>query len=254
MATPLENAKSLYMEGIRDGDYRAAIERYAADPYTQHSTPVRDGKQGFIEFFEDFIARNPERDIKIVRSFQDGQYVFLQAHQVLNGGEFQYVTADIFDSDESARLIEHWDIIEEVTPTSDGTVLELEGPVEPDPSADDAQAKRTVKWFQENVLASGDTASFSAYVAEDAVWYRQGIAAGSAPWHAWLEANLVRYQRPRLVVGSGDFVVALVEREVNGVPEAAMDIYRVVDGAITDYWDVAEVITPSATWVNSGKF
>ena len=254
MATPLENAQSLYLEAIRDGNYREAIERYSGERYTQHSTPVRDGKQGFIEFFEGFIARNPDRDIRIVRSFQDGQYVFLHVLQSLNGGEHVYVTADIFDTDADARLVEHWDIIEAVTPTSDGRILELEGVVEGDASADEQQAKRTVKWFLENVLAAGELSSFAAYVADDAVWHRQGVAAGNAPWREWLSVNHVHYQRPHLVVGSGDFVVALVEREVNGVPEAAMDIFRVVDGAIVDYWDVAEVITPSATWVNSGKF
>ena len=36
----LDNAKSLYLEGIRDGDYVSAINTYAGERYTQHSTPV----------------------------------------------------------------------------------------------------------------------------------------------------------------------------------------------------------------------
>lgn len=114
MGRRLDNARALHLEGIRDGDYVEAIERYAGDRYIQHSTPVRDGKEGFVEFFADFIARNPVRDIEIVRGFEDGRHVFLQAVQTLNHGEYRYVTADIFDTDDEGRLIEHWDMIAEM--------------------------------------------------------------------------------------------------------------------------------------------
>ena len=43
MGRRLDNARALYLEGIRDGDYVEAIDRYAGDRYIQHSTPVRDG-------------------------------------------------------------------------------------------------------------------------------------------------------------------------------------------------------------------
>jgi len=59
MSQRLENARNLYMEGIRDGKPREAVTKYTGDRYTQHSTGVRDGVEGFVEFFESFIARNP---------------------------------------------------------------------------------------------------------------------------------------------------------------------------------------------------
>lgn len=71
MGRRVENAKSLYFEAIRDGDYEEAINAYAGQRYTHHSTPVKDGKEGFIEFFGDFVERNPIRDIEIVRGFED---------------------------------------------------------------------------------------------------------------------------------------------------------------------------------------
>ena len=94
MGIGLDNARALYMEAIGEGSHEAAINKYAGDRYTQHSTPVKDGKEGFIEFFADFVARNPERDIEIVRGFEDGRYVFLHAVQHLDGGEPRWVTAD----------------------------------------------------------------------------------------------------------------------------------------------------------------
>ena len=86
MSQKLENAKALYLEGIRDGKYEEAIHKYSGERYTQHSTGVKDGQEGFIEFFGDFIKRSPVRDIEIVRAWEDGQYVFMQVHQNINNG------------------------------------------------------------------------------------------------------------------------------------------------------------------------
>ncbi|WP_199275855.1 MULTISPECIES: hypothetical protein [unclassified Leisingera] len=41
-------AKGLYLEGIRDGKMAEALEKYTGDRYTQHSTGVRDGKEGLL--------------------------------------------------------------------------------------------------------------------------------------------------------------------------------------------------------------
>jgi len=66
MSKRRENSINLYLEGIRDGKAREAVTKYTGARYTQHSTGVKDGVEGFVEFFENFIARNPKRDIQIV--------------------------------------------------------------------------------------------------------------------------------------------------------------------------------------------
>jgi predicted SnoaL-like aldol condensation-catalyzing enzyme len=33
---------------------------------------VKDGVEEFVEFFESFLARNPKREIQIIRSIEDG--------------------------------------------------------------------------------------------------------------------------------------------------------------------------------------
>lgn len=111
-----DNATGLYLEGIRDGNAEDANAKYVGGRYTQHSAGVKDGPDGFIEFFQDFVKRNPVRDIEIVRGFEDGRYVFLHARQSLNDGEFDYVTADILDTDDDARMVEHWDVMEAIAP------------------------------------------------------------------------------------------------------------------------------------------
>lgn len=110
MSQKLENVKRLYLEGIRDGDAKAALDRYIGERYTQHSTGVGDGKQGFLDFFLPFLDRNPERDIRIVRAIEDGPYVFCSAFQSLNGGAAKWVTMDLFYTGSDDRILEHWNI------------------------------------------------------------------------------------------------------------------------------------------------
>ncbi|MGI9646057.1 MAG: hypothetical protein ACR2O6_12195 [Ilumatobacteraceae bacterium] len=46
--------------------------------------------EGFVAFFEPFIANNPKRDIRIVRALEDGNHVFVHAYQSLNDGEAEW--------------------------------------------------------------------------------------------------------------------------------------------------------------------
>lgn len=251
---PLENARSLYLRAIRDGDYEWAINTYSGDRYTQHSTPVRDGREGFIEFFAGFVERNPVRDIQIVRSFQDGQYVFLHVLQNLNHGEFQYVTADIFDTDDQGKLIEHWDIIEEMGAATPGGHTQLDGPTEPQDLERTEANKATITRFVTEVLVPGDHERMSDFVADSCVQHRPGLADGVVAWQAANVASAVRCVELHLVVGCGDLVATLAEVEADGRRLAKIDLYRVADDQIVERWDVIEEITDPSTWVNSGKF
>ena len=47
--------------------------------------------------------------MKIVRTIEDGNLLFVHVHQYLNGGEAQWVTTDTFRADENGRIVEHWD-------------------------------------------------------------------------------------------------------------------------------------------------
>ncbi|MFT5823056.1 MAG: putative SnoaL-like aldol condensation-catalyzing enzyme [Crocinitomix sp.] len=85
MSEKLENAKKLYLEGIRDGEMEV-VKEYSGDRYTQHSTGVKDGAQGFIDFFKGFLERTNERDIRVIRTIEDGSHVFVQVYQDIDNG------------------------------------------------------------------------------------------------------------------------------------------------------------------------
>ncbi len=250
----LENAKGLYLQAIRDGDFVSAINTYSGDRYTQHSTPVRDGREGFIEFFAGFVERNPVRDIQVVRAFQDGRYVFLHVLQRLNHGEFQYVTADIFDTDDEAKLIEHWDIIEEVRTSTASGRTQLDGPTEPRYLDRTDANKQFVRRYVDEVLAPANYDLIPQFVAEDCVQHNPDLIDGGAAFRAFAIESALRCVELHLVVGCGDFVATLAEVESKAERLAVIDLYRLDDDRIVEHWDVTETISPKETWVNTGKF
>ena len=260
MGQRLDNAKALYLEAIRDGHAAEAIERYAGARYTQHSTPVRDGKEGFIEFFTDFLSRNPVRDIDVIRGFEDGQYVFLHVVQTLNNGEFRYVTADIFDTDDDAKLIEHWDMIAEMVDDTVSGHGQVDGPTEPTDLDQTEPNKALVRAFLNDVLKTGDTARLNDYISDETfVQHSPEIADGIDGFRAFLAALAGRgerfvYEEIHNVIGCGDLVVAMSKANLAGADMAIIDLFRVEAGRVVEHWDVMEEITPEGDWVNSGKF
>lgn len=254
MGQRTDNAKALYLGAIRDGNYTDAITTYAGQRYTQHSTPVRDGKEGFIEFFTDFVERNRIRDIEIVRAFEDGHYVFLHVRQNLDDGEYQYVTADIFDTDDDAKLIEHWDIITEVRETTASGRTQLDGPTEATDPDKTEQNKRLVSRFINEVLIAGDHDRMDEFMTPDYAQHNPDTPDGIAPFTALAAETSLRYIELHNVIGSGNFVAALAESEFGGRRHAVIDVFRIENDRVVEHWDVIENITPEDTWVNSGKF
>ncbi len=254
MGRRLDNATSLYLEAIRDGNYVEAINAYAGDRYTQHSTPVRDGKEGFIEFFADFTERNPVRDVEIIRAFEDGRHVFLHVVQTLNDGRYRYVTADIFDTDDHGNLIEHWDIIDELRDTATGSRSQIDGPTEPTDLDDTEANKQLVTRFVDEVLVAGDFDRLSDFVIDDIAQHNPEIADGIASLRAFATGSAMRYIEVHKLVGSGNFVAVLAESELDAKRHAVIDLFRVEHGKIVEHWDVVEEITARDSWVNSGKF
>lgn len=260
MGIRLDNAKALYLEGIRDGDAEEAINAYTGDRYTQHSTGVKDGRDGFVEFFTDFIDRNPIRDIEIVRGFEDGQYVFVHAAQSLNNGKFKYVTADIFDTDDDGKIIEHWDVIAEMVDETVSGHSQVDGPTEVIDLDKTEVNKDLVRQFMTDVLVNGEADKMTDYVStETYIQHNPSVADGLDGLGAALEAmaaqgQTMTYQKVHKLIGSGNFVVALSAMNMAGTDMAAIDIFRVEDDKIVEHWDVMEPITPEDTWANGGKF
>jgi predicted SnoaL-like aldol condensation-catalyzing enzyme len=65
----------------------------------------------------------------------------------------------------------------------------------------------------------------------------------------------VKYDRVRMVLGEGNFILVVAEGGFGGRPTAYYDMYRIQGGKIAEHWDVFEAIPSCADWKNSnGKF
>jgi predicted SnoaL-like aldol condensation-catalyzing enzyme len=106
------NAIAFY-RGAYLGDPVKAVESYVGAEYMQHNPLVGDGKEAFIDYFNEMARDYPEKEIEFIRVVAEGDLVALHTHQVWPG-DVEYVTMDFFRFDESGKIVEHWDSIQEV--------------------------------------------------------------------------------------------------------------------------------------------
>ncbi len=257
MASAKDNAINLYMHGIRDGNPREAVVVYTGDRYTQHSTGVADGQEGFIAFFEPFIARNPGRDIRIVRALQDGPHVFLQAYQNINDGEAEWITTDFFDSDADGKIVEHWDVIAPVIPANPSGRTQYDGPTEVIDRDKTAENKALVKGFIDTVLVNRQIDRAAEFINPDKyLQHNPEVGDGLDHFVALYGAAdcPLSYQECFLAVAEGNFVATLNRAKYEDQDLCQVDIFRIEDRKIVEHWDNSEPVPPKEDWANSGKF
>jgi predicted SnoaL-like aldol condensation-catalyzing enzyme len=257
MTTRLENTMNLYLEGIRDGNVREAVTNYTGERYIQHSTGVRDGIEGFVEFFEPFIAKNPKRDIQIVRGIEDDQYVFLHVYQSLNDGEAEWVTTDFFDTDENGKIIEHWDVISAYAAQTPSGHTSVDGPTEIADLDKTEENKQLVSDLIRDVLEGEAPEKIDDYISnEQYIQHNAEVPDGLEHFKslALAEDRPLIYQEIVLLMGQGNFVATLCKASWKGQPLAQVDIFRLEAGKVVEHWDNAEPVPPAEEWVNSGKF
>lgn len=255
MGKGLENVHRIYLEGIAGGNARAAVEAYTGHRYTQHSTGVGDGVEGFLAFFEPFVARNPKRDIEIIRSFEDGPWVFCHAYQSLNDGAARWVTMDMFYTDPDGLILEHWDTIAAFEPDITSGEDMVQGAREVDLGADTTANKALVLEYTKQIRQERGFDKIGSFVADRLVQHAPGIGAGRDALADWLASDAAgRYEMLFQILGQGDFVMTYGKRHALGKDIAVFDLYRVSEGKIVEHWMNAEEISPREAWGNSGKF
>ncbi len=107
-----ENAIAFYRTAYL-GNPSKAVESYVGAEYIQHNPAVGNGKQAFIEYFEEMGQDYPDKEIEFVRGIAEGDLVALHTHQTWPGKE-EFVTMDFFRFDNNGKIVEHWDSIQEV--------------------------------------------------------------------------------------------------------------------------------------------
>lgn len=257
MSRKLENAKALYLSGIREGSIGEAITQFTTDLYARHGSGVAQGIEDSAAFFEPFLERNPLRDIRIVRSFVDGRYVFLHAYQSLNNGEAEWVTTDFFDTDENDTIVGHWDVISAYSPRTPSGHTSIDGPHEIADLERTEENKLLVRRLIEDVLIAGvNPHDVDRYIsAEQYIQHNAAVPDGLDFFKPFVlaEDKPLIYDGIVLLVGQGNFVATLCKARWRDTPRAQVDIFRIENGLIVEHWDNAEPAPARETWLKHGK-
>ena len=107
------NVAAFYELMFNDCKPREAVETYAGAEYIQHNPHVGDGKEAFIAYFEKMAAEYPDKRVEIKRAFAEDNHVILHCHQIWPEG-LGYAGIGIFRLDDDGKVVEHWDVLQEM--------------------------------------------------------------------------------------------------------------------------------------------
>lgn len=243
------------IESLETGD-KAAAGYINPTKYIQHNLAVGDGMAGFGEV----LANAPEGGFKskVVRAFQDDDYVFLHVEYDFFGPKAAF---DIFRFEEG-KIVEHWDNLAKITPPNPSGRTQLDGVADITDLDKTAANKAVVKNFVTDVLMNGKADKITDYVNPTKyLQHNSGIGDGldglGAALKYFAENGMVlQYDKVHKVLGEGNFVLTVSEGKFGkGDHVAYYDLFRLESGKIVEHWDIIETILAQTEWKNkNGKF
>jgi predicted SnoaL-like aldol condensation-catalyzing enzyme len=117
LARNKQTVRAFYDLAFNQSKPAEAIARYAGATYIQHNPEVKDGKEGFIEYFEGMAKRyGANKRVEFVRILAEGDLVTVHCRHWFKEwhGDSVWAGMDIFRLDAQGKIVEHWDVLQKV--------------------------------------------------------------------------------------------------------------------------------------------
>lgn len=225
------------------------------EKYIQHNLAVGDGLAGFGEV----MKHAPEGGFKakVVRAFEDGDYVFTHTIYDFFGPKVGF---DVFRF-EDGKIVEHWDNLLEQKPANPSGRTQTDGVTESADLDKTVANKQLVEDFVNTILVKGEMDKVGNFIEGDHYpQHNPDVADGLSGLGKALEAMAKQgiymvYKDVHKVLGEGNFVLTISEGTFGGNATSYYDLFRVDNGKIVEHWDVMESILPESDRKNTnGKF
>ena len=231
-----------------------------AEGYIQHNLAYGTGLDAFVGSVAYLASAPVKTTVNNIRSFADGDKVFLQT--IYNfAGAGEQVAFDIFRFDNSGKIAEHWDNLAALAAPNPSGHTQTDGAMaitDPDKTEEN---RKLVEDFLYDVMQGNHPEKTPDYFDGDTyIQHNTGIADGLSGLGTALAALAEQgiqmiYTTVHQVLAQGNFVLAVSEGTFGDAPTAYYDLWRVENGKIAEHWDVMETIADKSTWANNnGKF
>jgi predicted SnoaL-like aldol condensation-catalyzing enzyme len=110
-----ENKKvvaEFYEAAVNQKNFEAA-SKFLGPRYIQHNPTAADGPEGLRAYINFLREKFPDSHSEVKRVFADGDYVIQHVHSVRTPGSRGLAIINIFRL-ENGKIVEHWDVIQEV--------------------------------------------------------------------------------------------------------------------------------------------
>lgn len=223
--------------------------------YIQHNLGVGDGLAGFGAVMQHAPPQGFKA--KIVRAFEDGDYVFTHTEYDFFGPKIGF---DVFRF-ENGLIVEHWDNLLEVQPPNPSGRTQTDGAADITDKEKTSANKQVVTDLLQKVFMDGQMDKIATYI--NPTTYLQhnpnvpdGLDGLGGAMKMMAEKGMtMEYDKIHKVLGEGNFVLAMSEGKLGKKPTAYYDLFRLENGQVVEHWDVIAPIPPKSEWKNdNGKF
>ena len=231
-----------------------------AEGYIQHNLAYGTGLDAFVGAVAYLASAPVKTTVNNIRSFADGDKVFLQT--IYNfAGAGEQVAFDIFRFDDSGKIAEHWDNLAALAAPNPSGHTQTDGTIAITDLDKTEENRKLVKNFLYDVMQGNHPEKTPDYFDGDTyIQHNTGIADGLSGLGAALEALgkqgiQMIYDKTYMVLADGNYALAVSEGSFGGAHTSYYDLFRVENGKIAEHWDVMETIADQSTWQNqNGKF